>query len=265
VDVRRFAVFASIALPVMTMASCAKPTGAVTMAASVHVTALTVTMAPLAPLGVPYYSTRGSFPQVSGGSAPLTATNSALRQIVLSDEEQFAVSARKHAQIPGIPMGPGLGLYQMTPQRQLISASSVVVSALVPTLMYYPGGTPNATWLSETVEVPSGKSLSLSDLFTDPSAALKAIATASRTKLLASNSGLKSQLEYLQKTHQVFGGFAPTRGNYQYFALLRSGLAVGFPAYQLLGPGRTELVIPYTVIRPYLNRLGARMLAGVQT
>ena len=263
-DVRRFAVLASIALPVMTMASCAKPTGAVTTTASVQVTALTVTTAPLTPLGVPDYSTKGTFPQVGGGEVSLTATNSALRQIVLSNEEQFADSARKEAQIPYIPE-VGLGLYQATPERRLISATSVVVSALVPTVMYYPGGTPNVTWLSATVDVQLGKPLSLSDLFTDPTVGLKALASASRTKVVASISGLKAELQHLQKAHLFFGGLAPTRSNFQYFALLRSGLAVGFPAYQLVFAGRTQFVIPYKVIRPYLNRLGERMVAGVQT
>jgi hypothetical protein len=221
-------------------------------------------MAPLTPLGVPDYSTKGTFPQVAGGEVSLTTTNFALRQIVLSNEEQFADSARKEAQIPSIPE-VGLGLYQAAPKRRLISASSVVVSALVPTVMYYPGGTANETWLSATVDIQSGKLLSLSDLFTDPTVGLKALASASRTKLVASISGLKAELQHLQKARLSFGGFAPTRSNFQYFALLRSGLAVGFPAYQLVYAGRTQFVIPYKVIRPYLNRLGERMVAGVQT
>jgi len=71
----------------------------------------------------------------------------------------------------------GDGIYETTPDRQLISASSVVVSYLLSVNGVAPGGTDGETWISAIVEVPSGRQVTLFNLHASPSKALDAIAS----------------------------------------------------------------------------------------
>ena len=117
-----------------------------------------VSESPLPPLGVPHYQ---SYPAPLCACflprSPVRAVNEALQGSALANERVFAMSARDEERRLGktVPLEPGR--YTVTPDRHLISASSVVVSALIPVLEAYPAGVPDEVWQSQTVEVPSGQ------------------------------------------------------------------------------------------------------------
>jgi len=93
--------------------------------------------APTPHFQVPRYDTSGSIPQVSGTGMDLRKVNIALREAVLRDQREFAPFARKGA----IGTAKGYrGIYRTSVSRRLLSASTVVVSALMPAIEQYPGG-----------------------------------------------------------------------------------------------------------------------------
>src|SRR3954471_17630300 len=79
---------------------------------------------------LPNYETRGSIPHVSvsDGRVQLGAVNRALRAIVVRDQNEYAKRASRYASRKRLSHG----LYQTRPRMELLSASSSVVSALIP-------------------------------------------------------------------------------------------------------------------------------------
>ncbi|MGA2037610.1 MAG: hypothetical protein ABSH04_08525 [Acidimicrobiales bacterium] len=185
---------------------------------------------------------------------------------MLADEQSYAAMAvSEEARVAYVPEA-GPGVYALTPRSDLMSASSTVVSALIPALRLFPGGNDGEGWLSTTIDVSSGKSIQILDLFEAPAAALRAIGTSAHAFVMAGNSCVRGEDLYLEQTRQPVPGFSPTGANYRYLALTRAGLAVGFPNGQLASPscGRVEVTIPYKVIAPYLNKVGKSLVSGVR-
>jgi hypothetical protein len=218
---------------------------------------------------LPNYRTSGTYPQVSGGKVRLEAVNAALRDAVLRAQRRYAAFVRREY-MPSMPelFGPGYrysGTYRTSPRLSLISASTVVVSALIPVLEVLPGGTGGATWLSVTVRVPSGAPVGIRGLFSQPARGLRALAAAVRRKVLATNSCIRASNRGPGRAINA-RGFAPTPRNYRYFSLTAKGFAVGFPIDQVGGSscGRVQTTVPYAVVRPYLSALGRRLVAGVR-
>lgn len=56
--------------------------------------------------------------------------------------------------------------------------------------------------------------------------------------------------------------YAPRAHNYRYFALTIRGLAVGF--WQAPACDRLQATVRYSHVRPYLSKLGERLVAGVR-
>jgi hypothetical protein len=153
--------------------------------------------------------------------------------------------------------------YQASPDRRFISASSVVVSALIPTLAPPPGGNEGAWWYSVTVDVATARRIRLADLFDRLSPSLAALARDAKRRLPATNHCVRGSLAY---SKDYARGFAPTVAHYRDFALLPTGIAIGFSNDQVSAPscGRVEVTVPYTTVRPFLSNLGLKLVDGVR-
>lgn len=232
------------------------------------VSALTVTEVAVPPLPVPNYTTEGTFPRVNGTGVSLAAVNAGLNNALQHDQQQYAVSARQvEATVPDAIDPSDPGVYGMYPTLSLMSASDVVVSALIPNTELYPGGTDSNGWLGVTLQVPSGVPVTLTDLFEDPTSGLTVLAAATKTQLLAANSCVRNALQEPVNGASFATGFDPSVTNYADFALVADGLAVGFPSDgQIAYPvcGSPDAVVPYATLAPYLSALGKKLVAGVR-
>jgi hypothetical protein len=204
------------------------------------------------------YDTSGHFPNVAG--APnLGKTNAALRQAILDDQDGYAKSARVAVKSSRDGGNPWNGIYQTWVSRNLTSASTAVVSTLIPAEELYPGGTEGSGWISATVDVRTGKLVPLRAIVVHPSEALPAIAQAWTAAFI--RQAPNCNRECRQWLASIRPGYPATFGNYQHFALLPSGLAIGIHQF---GPGpRMVAIVPYQVIRPYLTPLAQKLIAGV--
>jgi hypothetical protein len=214
-------------------------------------TPLRLVMAPTPPLPVRRYHTSGTYPQVRD-KVDLEAVNAALREAVLADQRAYTPYARKEK--PRVVYRE-TGVYRTAVDRKLVSASTVVVSALMPaTRELFPGQHEGDGWLAVTVRVPSGVRVTMSDLFANPDQGLRVLARAWRARIR--RTGAHPCIRIYPKT------YSPTVENYRAFALTPSGLAVGSPevaaCYRLLA------TVPYAVLRPHLSSLGARLVDGVR-
>jgi hypothetical protein len=202
-------------------------------------------------LRVSGYETRGTYPQVRRAGLDLRAVNAALRAAVLADERAYAPYARRQrARVP-----TERGVYRTAVDRKLVSASSVVVSALLPlTREAFPGQSGGDGWLPATVRVPSGARVTIDELFTSPGQGLRALAIAwkAAVRKTAAAPCLRIYPE----------AYTATVGHYSAFALTPRGLAVG--SWEIAACYRLLATVPYSVLRPYLSRLGLVLVAGVR-
>ena len=216
------------------------------------VSALTVVEARTPPLRVPHYRTSGTYPQVRGGKLDLRAVNAALRAAVLADQRAYTPYARRERPrlVPRTH-----GVYRTGVDRRYLSASTVVVSALMPaTRELFPGQHDGDGWLAVTVRVPSGRRVTIGDLFARPDRGLRVLAAAWKARIRRTGGG-----ECLRLYPSVY---APTARNYGAFALTPAGVAVGSPEIAVCY--RLVATVPYRLLRPYLSGLGAALVAGVR-
>jgi hypothetical protein len=256
----------TLALAALALASACRSQHAVRN----DVRALSIRKVPTPALGVPNYQTSGTYIQVSGDGQRFRAVNAALRAAVLADQRGYARMARREEAETGSNAAnyPYPGTYKTAPNRRLVSASSEVVSALIPTLRLYPGGNDGATWIAATIRVPSGARVRLGDLFANPSKGLAALARSVRSKLVSENACVRQSIGAEREIGLAYDlrGFDPKPGHYRYFALTPQGLAIGFPLGQVGAPtcNRVETTVPYSVIRPQLSALGRRLADAVR-
>lgn len=196
----------------------------------------------------PCVDASGLYPLVISADTRLAAVNAAIHEAVVDDER--ALFAGRGCP----PVNAAHSIYETSPDSRFISASSAVVSALIPTTKLYDGGNEGGNWLSVTVRVIDARRVNLRDLFRRPAQGLKALAAATR-ELISSNSC---------DPHD--SRFASVVANYRYFALTVHGLAIGFPQGEVLIPtcGPIEVTVPYTGLRPFLSTLGSELVAGVR-
>lgn len=214
---------------------------------------LIVVPAPTPRLQVPRYDTTGTFPQVLGAGIDLSAVNAGLRDGVLADQRAYAPFARQSARTAGKDCR---GIYRTWIDRSLLSASTTVVSAILPAQELSPCGTEGNTWVSITVRVPSGVRVSLPELFSDLPRALPAIAKAWKARVRR----VEPEMWPCVKNYPSI--YLPRARNYRYFALTTRGLSLGF--WDVAACNRLQAVVPYRVLRPYLSTLGATLIAGVR-
>lgn len=234
------------------------------------VSPLTVITKPTPRLAAPHYRTMGSYPQVTRHGLDVRRVNRAIGSVVVSEQRRYAqVAINEEAQAPDSVRLGYKGLFATFVSRKLLSASTEVVSALIPLYEIYPGGSDGGSWLSVTVRVPSGSMVGLDDLFSEPTRALPVLARAVRQRMLASNSCVRDSL----KKERIYSGlrtyekgFAPTEANYRHFALIPSGLAIGFPVEQVASAvcNVVEATVSYTALDPYWSPLGTKLIGAVR-
>jgi len=146
----------------------------------------------------------------------------------------------------------GGGEFTINPVRSLISASSVLVSALLPVTESRPHGTSSPYWLSVTIEVSRPQStVSLSDVI-----------TASGFGLVARS--LRARLEGDKRVEQcgssaLSSATAPRATSFRQFALVPAGLAVGFPSSPggpLYECGNFYIIIPRSELAGVMSPAG---------
>jgi len=214
--------------------------------------ALRVVTTPIPRLDVPRYDTSGVFPQVRGSSLDLRAVNAGLRGAVVSDQRAYAPSARRYAQIAAKRYR---GVYTTRVDRRLVSASTTVVSALLPLTRLYPGGSDGRGWLAVTLQVPSGRRVTLTSLFANRVEGIRVLAAAWKARIRRTRNAPCVRI------YQSV--YAPTAQNYRFFALTPVGVAVG--AWEV-GPCSGLLAtVPYRILRPHLSRFGATLVDGVRS
>jgi hypothetical protein len=216
------------------------------------VAALTVVEARTRPLQVPQFDTSGTYPQVTGASIDLRAVNAALRAAELADQRAYAQYARKEK---SHVVYRERGVYRTAVDRRYVSASTAVVSALLPlTRELFPGQHEGDGWLAVTVRVPSGRPVMISDLFTNPGRGLRALAAAWKAKIRRTPG---------RPCLRIYPGqYRPTVANYRAFALTPSGIAVG--SWEIAACYRLVATVPYRRLRPYLSEFGAALIARVR-
>jgi hypothetical protein len=214
------------------------------------VSALTVVEARTPPLQVPQLDTSGTYPQVTGANVDLRAVNAALRAAVLADQRTYAPYARREK--PGVVYRER-GVYRTAVDQRHISASTVVVSALLPlTRELFPGQHEGDGWLAMTVRVPSGRRVTISDLFKNPARGLRALAAAWKAKIRRTPGRPCLRIYPSQ--------YRPTVANYRAFALTPSGIAVG--SWEIAACYRLVATVPYRVLRPLPQRTRVRADRG---
>jgi hypothetical protein len=162
----------------------------------------------------------------------------------------------------GSYVGNAPGSYGSYIDPNLISESASLVSGLLPTIGWAPGE--NGTyqgWTAFSFAMPSGRSIDLLDaLFARPSVALGFIALLTTKQFCSTQPGFPC-FETSPVDAEAEMGLGPTRSNYQYMALVPSGLAIGFPEGQLSPTMSNGIVIPYRQLQPYLSANGKRLIA----
>jgi hypothetical protein len=143
-----------------------------------------------------------------------------------------------------------------------MSASTTVVSMLIPTLDIPPAGNDGAIWLDVTLTVPQAVAVHYRDLFSATSASLRAVARILRRESVRQSVCIRSALA--DPTTKYFAAaFAP--GYAHAFGLTSHGLVIGFSNGEATGPacGRIAVTVEYRLVRPYMSDLGKRLVAGV--
>lgn len=216
---------------------------------SADAVALTVTSVATPDVRARGARTRGRLPQVAG-RARLARVNAALRRALERDERRFARDNRWYeARYTTSHYG---GTYETLPTA-LVSASSRVVSALVPVTACYPGGTDCEGWTSATVRVPSARRVRLRDLFRDPHAGLAALQRSALARLNSADECATDARDFVRDY--------PGEPD---FALLPSGLAVGWTDFPACA-GRFMAAVPYSKLSSRFSPSGRRLIAGVRS
>jgi hypothetical protein len=105
-----------------------------------------------------------------------------------------------------------------------------------------------------TVRVPSGRRVTIGELFTDPSRGVSVLAQAWRRGVP------RAQRRCVDAG--FFGPWPPTPRYFRAFALTPNGLAVGVATSGACST--THATVPYAVLRPYLSKRGAQLIRGVR-
>jgi len=215
-----------------------------------HVSPLGIVSAATPRFSVAHFLTQGTFPQARDPKLALGRVNDALRAAIVADQRSFAAYTRPYLmRAAGRRARGNRGFYGTEFVRPLVSASSVVVSALLPrwrsVLAAQPRNGDLAGWLGITIRVPAGTRVRLPDLFARRAEAMRVIEGRIRAdKLLAPSV----------RRHP-----ATALANPQ-FALLPSGLAIGI--FEI--GWQDDVIVPYSALRPHLSRLGLELVAGVR-
>jgi hypothetical protein len=186
--------------------------------------------------------TSGSIPAVPG----YPGVTAALRGAVVADERAYAKTVPR-------AVNSCSGVYDVRIDRALLSASTVVVSALLPHTALYPCGNDGQGWISATVLVPSGRRVRFAQLLSDRGGGVEDVAT-QWFRAAAPQRAFVCVVKDLP-------AYRPERFA-RNWALTPRGLAIGF--WQEPACARFVAVVPYRAIRRDLSALGRRLVAAVR-
>jgi len=201
------------------------------------------------------FTTDGDYVQVSGING-LEAVNAVLKNLIVQDQQKDQTTNQDY--ISQCRITQGCSYDSGSAEGQLfISASSSVVSVLMPTNVNY-GGVNNESWVSATLSTQTARPITYANLFSDTSQALVAISDAARAELLATNNCVTADPNALNQ------GLDPTNpNNFKHYAISPSGLTIGFDRYQLgIGAcGGPSVTIPWSQLQSYLSLDGKQTVS----
>lgn len=206
--------------------------------------------------------TSGSFPVLASSDASSARVNATLEQAVRTDEHRFAVLVKSEKVDPRTAPG----VYRMAPTMRFISASSVVFSMLVPTRRVVPGLNGGDSWFAITILSHNDRIINLGDLFSNTREGRELLSRVVRERLAATNRCVRNSLRDPVAGHAFRHALNATVENYRDFALLSTGLAVGFAVGQVAYPacGRVDVVIPYRAIAAVSSRFGRNLMESTR-
>ncbi|HEU5377627.1 MAG TPA: DUF3298 domain-containing protein [Ktedonobacteraceae bacterium] len=196
------------------------------------------------------FTTHGNYVQVSGIDG-LEAVNTALKNLIVQDQQKDQTNQDYINQCRDKTLGCGYSSGSADGQL-VISASSSVVSVLIPTSVSY-GGVSNESWVSTTLSTQTAQPITYADLFFSTSQALIALSDAARAELLTTNECVAGDLNALNQ------GLDPTNpDNFKHYAISPSGLSIGFDRYQLgIGAcGGPSVTILWSQLQAFLSLRG---------
>lgn len=202
------------------------------------------------------FTTNGNYVQVSGISS-LDAVNAILKNLIVQDQQKDQTTNPDYMTQCRNKTADCWYTSGSTEGQLFISASSSVVSVLIPTSVSY-GGVSNESWVSATLSTQNAQPITYGSLFSDTSQALAAISDAARAELIATNSCVAADPNALNQ------GLDPTNpDNFKHYAISPSGLTIGFDRYQLgIGAcGGPSVTIPWTQLQSYLSLDGKQTIS----
>lgn len=201
-----------------------------------------------------HFSVEGRIPQLQHAGSSEEAINANVRSVV-----EHAIERAERTVSPTSGPFVGGGDFTVNPVASLIFASSKLLSLMIPVTEARPHGTIAPYWVSLTVDAMHPETnLSITMLVTPHglhllSAALRGALSANRCVAQLGSSSLVSAT-------------APNPASFAQFALLPTGLVVGFPATpggQLSDCGNFRALIPYSKVDPGLTSLGRMLVCAV--
>jgi hypothetical protein len=153
--------------------------------------------------------------------------------------------------------------FRTTFAPRLVSATDVAVSALIPTVELAQFGNDGETWISVTVLVKSGRTVSFGRLIRSEPKTAAATSALVRREAIRQSLCVRNALGAPTVGRAYARGFANIRT--VDYALTTRGLAIGFANGRVTGSacGRIEVLVPYRLAEPYLSKLGAQLVGHV--
>jgi hypothetical protein len=204
-------------------------------------------------------ATTRTYPQVARSGIDLRRVNTALRRAVV--QAAFQPDRQWCLEHP-LPTT----IFLTMPDQRLMSASTEVVSALIPTLDIPPTGNNGAGWLDVTVLVPSGRVVRYQDLFAPGGEPPQGVARVIRREAIRENACVRGMLKYQSDPTTKLFASAFAAGYSHEFALTPRGLVIGFSDREATGPacGQIAITVPYRLLNRYMSGLGERLVLGVR-
>jgi hypothetical protein len=213
--------------------------------------ALTVSLRKTPRFGVRRYNTTGVYMSVSEKRRNIRNVNQAIKNAILDDQRKYESSAiREVARYHG----PYKGVYKTGVNRRLVSASTVVVSALIPVTRLYPAGTDGQGWISITALTGTGERIILTKMLENRKRDLPKLSSVWKNVVRT-----KKPTAWRYCVAPYLPEYTP---DFEAFALTPKGIAIAFRAE----PGclQRQATIPFSELKPYVSAEGKRIIAGVR-
>ncbi len=277
----RLSTVAIIVLAILMIASCSRGNSPIKTVQPKNtnsgIYSINVTLAGLPAVPVVNVDTLGNSITYGDSFTYNDSVNAALLDAIWADEQSFGDEYSQSVKMGfnpspiygvGVPV-PVPAEYGVYPILRLISASNKVVSALLPVFDFFPRGAYDESWISVTVEVPSGTVVSLPQLFINPDKGLAEVEALVKKEIFTGSSfddkWIRSRFSIRDYVSQLNQALSQTQ-NYQHWALTAGGLAIGFdPEATPDDPSkRLDFTISYAKLSQYLNEFGNLIVSEIR-